>query len=105
MHVYYLCAMHAWPHDCPGACNLTVVWGCKQEGGGAGPTHNLGGSVAARLRAPPPAGHCLGGGGMLGQDECRGLAFCEWVLGYLCPCPLWAICSPWAWGHIGGHER
>ena len=42
-----------------------------------GPNTNLIASVAARLRAPPPASHH--GGATMAQDGCWEVAVCEWV--------------------------
>ena len=80
------------PHGCQRVPDLTAVWGCNQ-GGSHGLTRNLGGSVAARLRAPPPASHRWGA--TMGQDGFHeGVAVSKGLLGSMLPCPHLDFCTP-----------
>ena len=79
------------PHSRPGARDHTVVWGCNQ-GGVAWANTQPGGQHCCEVARPTPCpGHR--GGGMMGQDGCRGVAVCEWVPDCLQPCPLQDICA------------
>ena len=90
------------PHGCPGARELTLVWGCK--GGGVPWANTQPGGRSSfscgvwvlRSRAPPLAGH-RGGAPMVQGGLHRGLAVCMGLpsLHVAQPAPgLYALISP-----------